>query len=126
MEAKPAWEAMYIHGILHRIEGDYDNARAWYGNVQDSDALKAAWPGGLDEARKFIDGIEALRKRKEGNIAELEGVSRREIDSVVEFCREKFGTGEVKDASSIWVKSDKDHNDMAQAMVIGGEGWRNF
>ncbi|EXJ80299.1 hypothetical protein A1O1_08441 [Capronia coronata CBS 617.96] len=29
MQAPPAWEAMYLHGILHRVEGDVDNARAW-------------------------------------------------------------------------------------------------
>lgn len=29
MQAPPAFEGMFLHGILHRVEGDYDNARAW-------------------------------------------------------------------------------------------------
>ena len=29
MQAEPAFEGMFLHGILHRVEGDYDNARAW-------------------------------------------------------------------------------------------------
>jgi hypothetical protein len=28
IQAAPQHEAMFLHGILHRIEGDYDNARA--------------------------------------------------------------------------------------------------
>ncbi|KAK5018303.1 hypothetical protein LTR39_001059 [Cryomyces antarcticus] len=33
MQAAPAVAGMYLHGILHRIEGDYDNARCWYVDV---------------------------------------------------------------------------------------------
>ena len=29
MQADPAFEGMFLHGILQRVEGDYDNARAW-------------------------------------------------------------------------------------------------
>jgi hypothetical protein len=43
MQAQPAWEAMYLHGILHRVEGDLDNARAWYGDVKDSDVFQSVW-----------------------------------------------------------------------------------
>lgn len=124
MEAPPAYESMFMHGILHRIEGDYDNARAWYGDVQDSEVFKAAWPHGLETAKQFLDKIEGLRKKREGDLFGLEKESLREIENVVEFCRKKFGTGEVKDASGVWVKSDK--GDMSQNMIIGGEGWRQF
>jgi len=126
MQAAPAYESMYLHGILHRIEGDYDNARAWYGNVKDSEVFQAAWPAGEEAARNFLGQVEALRKKRQGNLAELEKESMREIQSVVEFCRKKFGEGEVRDASGIWVQPSKEHNDMAQAMIIGGEGWRQF
>ncbi|KAK5231976.1 hypothetical protein LTR47_006816 [Exophiala xenobiotica] len=44
--APPAWEAMYAHGILHRLEGDIDNARAWYGDVKDAQVFQAVWGGG--------------------------------------------------------------------------------
>jgi hypothetical protein len=29
MQAAPQYESMMLHGILHRIEGDHENARAW-------------------------------------------------------------------------------------------------
>ncbi|KAI4246445.1 MAG: hypothetical protein LQ352_006388, partial [Teloschistes flavicans] len=45
MQSPPAYEGMFLHGILHRIEGDYDNARAWYSNVADSDVFKFTWDG---------------------------------------------------------------------------------
>jgi hypothetical protein len=45
MQAAPAWEAMYLHGLLHRIEGDLDNARAWYGDVKESEVFKRVWGG---------------------------------------------------------------------------------
>ena len=48
MQAAPADEAMYLHGILHRIEGDLDNTRAWYGDVKTSKAFTWVWEG-LDE-----------------------------------------------------------------------------
>lgn len=43
MQADPAWEAMFLHGILHRIEGDLDNTRAWYKDVVHSDVFKHVW-----------------------------------------------------------------------------------
>merc|ERR1711939_7053 len=43
MQAKPAWEAMYLHGILHRLEGDLDNARAWYRDVKNAEVFQAVW-----------------------------------------------------------------------------------
>ncbi|KAJ9626621.1 hypothetical protein H2204_010009 [Knufia peltigerae] len=43
MQAKPAWEAMYLHGILHRIEGDIENARAWYEDVKDEEVFEFVW-----------------------------------------------------------------------------------
>ncbi|KAF1844653.1 uncharacterized protein K460DRAFT_376305 [Cucurbitaria berberidis CBS 394.84] len=36
MQAPPAVEGMLLHGILHRAEGDFDNARAWIGDVGDA------------------------------------------------------------------------------------------
>ena len=45
MQAAPAWEAMYLHGILHRFEGDLDNTRAWYGDVEESEVFQWVWDG---------------------------------------------------------------------------------
>jgi hypothetical protein len=39
-------EAAWVHAYLHRVEGDLDNARYWYGQAQRkaaSGALEAEW-----------------------------------------------------------------------------------
>ncbi|KAI4940964.1 hypothetical protein J4E91_011049 [Alternaria rosae] len=36
MQAPPAVEGMLLHGILHRAEGDFNNARAWISDVADA------------------------------------------------------------------------------------------
>lgn len=35
---------MALHGMLHRIEGDVENARCWYLDVLHSDIFAATWP----------------------------------------------------------------------------------
>lgn len=126
MQAPPAYEGMFLHGILHRVEGDYDNARAWYSNVAESDVFKNSWEGGEEQARGFIDKVEGLVRRKEGEREELEGESRREIGKVVEWCRERFGEEEWRDASEAWVKPGEEHRKMGEEMVSGGKGFRDF
>lgn len=132
------------------MEGDYDNARAWYRSASASgsgsekgegEVFSKVWPGGVGDGHAFIDEIEAFVKtknknKKKGNENEkgededvesrLEKESRREIDSVVSWCRTKFGDGEWKDASAAWVKPSEEHRKMAEDMVVGGEGWRTF
>jgi len=125
MQAPPAYEGMFLHGILHRVEGDYDNARAWYRNVKDSEVFSAVWEG-EEQARDFIGKVEALVKRKEGDKGELERESVKEIKAVVDFCRKKFGDGEVKDATGAWVQPSEDHKKMGEEMVTGGKGFRKF
>lgn len=128
MQAPPAHEGMFLHGILHRIEGDYDNARAWYGNVAESEVFKEVWGGrGAEEgARGFIGRVEGLVREGKGDREELERESLREIKDVVEYCRKKFGEGEMLDATQAWVKPGEDHRKMGEEMVSGGEGFRKF
>lgn len=126
MQTRPAWEAMYTHGLLHRVEGDYRNTDAWYGDVAESDAFKRCWPGGLDEAKHFVGSVERLRKDKTGNKEGLEKESGREIDALVGWCKERFGTGKLEDATQAWVKPDEKQRELAAKMIVGGEGWRKF
>jgi hypothetical protein len=126
MQSKPAWEGMYIHGILHRVEGDYRNAEAWYGDVAESECFKACWPGGLEEARRFISEIERLRKEGVGNKDRLEKESKREIDSLVNWCKETFGMERISDARSAWTEPSEEEREVAKRMIVGGEGWRQF
>lgn len=125
MQSPPAYEGMFLHGILHRIEGDYDNARAWYHNVADSEVFKEVWES-EEQAREFIDRVERLVKGKEGDREGLEGESVREIKKVVEFCKGKFGEGEVLEASGAWVKPSEEHRKMGEEMTSGGKGYRDF
>jgi hypothetical protein len=133
MEASPLYESMFLHGLLHRIEGDYDNARAWYGDVADSDVFKHTWGGtdGRDKAFTFIRRIEIFRKetkpseRTEEEMRSLEDESKREFEAVLEFCETKFGKQKMDDASSVWVKDEKS-SQKGSDMVIAGEGWRQF
>lgn len=126
MQAPPAYEGMFLHGILHRIEGDYDNARAWYRNVAGSEVFKRVWEGGEEEARGFIGRVEGFVRGGEGGKEGLEKESLREIKAVVEYCRGKFGEEEVLDATQAWVKPGEDHRKMGEEMVSGGKGYRKF
>jgi len=125
MQAPPAYEGMFLHGILHRVEGDYDNARAWYRNVADSEVFKQVWQS-EEKAREFITKVEGLVGKKGGDRGALEKESVREIKEVVEFCRRKFGEGEVVDASGAWVRPGEEHRKMGQEMTSGGKGFREF
>lgn len=141
MQASPAWEGMFLHGILHRIEGDYDNARAWYGDVSDSEVFAKVWRDengmkGKERALQFIRRVEKLRKEGKGEgwdesceveRKELESESRREVGEVVEFCMSKFGTGKWEDVSDVWVQPTGGKvKEQKEKMVVGGEGFRQF
>ncbi|KAJ8609001.1 hypothetical protein MRB53_039360 [Persea americana] len=128
MQSKPAYEAMYIHGLLHRIEGDYRNAEAWYGDVADSDAFKHVWSehGGLEGGKDFIRRIEKLRKEKSGDLESLQAESKREIEGLIEFCRQKFGVEKMLDATQAWIDNSEKISEQASKMLVGGEGWRQF
>ena len=138
MQSAPAWEAMFLHGILHRIEGDYDNARAWYEDVKGSDVFAYAWgpsrsdptPGasktGIGAAMAFIGEVQALKETSRGDRDELGSRSLEEIQAAVAFCAKKFGVQTVEDARQAWTKNGGDVKGKAQAMIVGGEGWRDF
>lgn len=128
MQSPPAYEGMFLHGILHRIESDYDNARAWYDNVKDSDVFTSVWgeQGGKDGALEFIAQVEQLKKAGKGDKEALGKKSVEEIMKVVEWCRGKFGEGRMMDARGAWVKPEGEIKKMGEDMVSGGEGFRQF
>lgn len=136
MQAAPQHEAMFLHGILHRIEGDYNNARAWYGDVAESEVFKSVWKEGKERALEFIRRVEVLRKERKSEgwhdddkeeRKELEGESRKEIDAVVKFCVDEFGTQRWEDVSSEWAQPRGGKvAEQKQKMVVGGEGFRQF
>jgi hypothetical protein len=139
-QSDPAWEMMYLHGILHRIEGDIDNARCWYGDVKESQVFQHVWAESTMSWEQFLNQVErqknimAGRKQKgqdDGEndaetLEDLQKISLTELTKVLRLCEEKFGTGEVTDASKVWVQPDAQISDKGNAMIVGGEGWREF
>ncbi|KAH3915007.1 hypothetical protein HBI56_016750 [Parastagonospora nodorum] len=156
MQAPPAVEGMLLHGILHRAEGDFNNARAWFGDVRDAcDGFK---PKKRDEGEKLeddvfektkspkqsnetlfsyvyedegdanalIDDVEAFRKQKKGDKEGLEERGRRELEKVLEWCKGKFGEEPWKDATKAWVKNSEEISKISGDMVSGGKGHREF
>lgn len=157
MQAPPAVEGMLLHGILHRAEGDFNNARAWIGDVRDAcegyqpkkkdegikldadvaERMKGAkgvegslviFVYGGDEPTKLVDDIETFRKKKrdEGEQEALEKRIREELGKVLEWCKSKFGTEKMVDASSAWVKDSEEVQKMSNDMVSGDKGHRKF
>ncbi|KAI9792327.1 MAG: hypothetical protein M1816_002552 [Peltula sp. TS41687] len=129
MQAPPAYEGMFLHGILHRVEGDYENARAWYESVSQSEVFRRAWGDGeegKEEAWGFLGRVERLKKEGEGDKEELEKESRREIEAVVDWCVQRFGTGKWEDASGVWTRPDEKVRSIGQDMVTGDKGLRQF
>jgi hypothetical protein len=124
MQSAPAFAGMYLHGILHRIEGDFDNARAWYSDVRETDVYKEVWgsrgigwkeleEGGkkedLDDGQKFLDAVQQCKE-----------------SAVFKWCSEKFGTDKMVDASEAWVKPSDDIKRMGEGQVSGSGGRRKF
>ena len=63
MQAPPAVEGMLLHSILHRAEGDFNNARAWMGDVVD--ACEGWVPKQRSEGQRLDHEIvEKMRKQK--------------------------------------------------------------
>jgi hypothetical protein len=143
MQCPSAWEGMFLHGILHRIEGDYDNSRARYGDVKDSEVFAYAWmrsserggggggssgrtESGIQAALALIADVQTLKEEGTGDRDESGSRSLDETQAVVAFCAKKFGVQSVDDARGAWTKSEGKIGDRASAMVVGGEGWREF
>lgn len=143
MQSDPAYEGMYIHGILHRIEGDMDNARAWYCDVAASEPFEITWGKATEEerhavlgsskklppqksAREFLDEIERLGKQQHQDAAALVTESRRELEDLLTWCVDRFGRERYVDATKAWVQPRQDISEKGQRMVTGSEGFRKF
>ena len=65
MQAPPALEGMLLHGILHRCEGDFGNARAWISDVGDA---CAGWVPKRREQGERLDSEVWKRTRGAGGV----------------------------------------------------------
>ncbi|KAG9195364.1 hypothetical protein G6011_00485 [Alternaria panax] len=113
MQAPPAVEGMLLHGILHRAEGDFNNARAWISDVADAcegyqpkhkeDGQKldaeivkqvgsnSSMPASLiefvygdEEPKSLIDAVEEFRSRKKSDRRDDEEVIEKRMRNEVE------------------------------------------
>jgi hypothetical protein len=67
------------------------------------------------------------RGRDQSEAKHLERRSIEEMKNIVEFCREKFGELEVKDARGTYTQPDDPvKKKMAEEMIIGGAGHRKY
>jgi len=88
-----------------------------------------------------LDDIEQLNKnsktktRTQNNVSEaqyaeqktgLEQKSRSEIEALVDWCVQKFGTEKYADATKVWVQPGQEHREIQERMTTGGEGYRKF
>jgi hypothetical protein len=107
MSAPPAVEGMLLHSILHRAEGDFENARAWLGDV--GDACLGWVPKHRGKEGKRLDGevwrgcgLEEAGEGKEGSLLKYvyassgdgEEEARRLVDDVEAFRKNKGGEEE--------------------------------
>lgn len=144
----PKLEGLLLHGILHRIEGDYENARAWYGNVDEAssshaphgrtqeatqDAWTTTWTDGLPTAHNFLDRIITLRQSpqhvgdREQELRDLTVLHRQELSRILHWCERRYGKGaKWEESSAEFVSMGEKHRDIASKMLVGGEGWRQF
>ncbi|RPB15412.1 hypothetical protein P167DRAFT_571486 [Morchella conica CCBAS932] len=139
MQSLPAAEGMFLHGVLHRIEGDYDNARAWYKDVSDTEVMEKVWGKGEGvkggKAEKFISEVQdldqRLRKGEKGEGVEkeqtrLENESKRELKGIVDYCLNTMGRGVWQDARGAYVESSEKIKKMGQDQTTGPGGMRKF
>ena len=145
MQSPPATESMYLHAILHKLEGDLSNAKAWYCDVSSSDV--ARFIGGSerrhsgqitflgadeDDAGKWAsgkaeevgrEGERAGRGEAEARAGWGEGLGMRDVKEelrrAVEWCSGRFGTGRWEDARVACVRPDERICRIGGNMVTG-------
>ena len=79
----------YWHAIIHRREGDYDNARYWFGRVGPEPILAQIYGHEPGAAHKMV---EHCRKVGRGPDADLEQFQRDEMAQLLAFAHEHAAT----------------------------------
>jgi hypothetical protein len=73
--------ADYLHGIVHRLEGDFDNCKYWLRRAKGHPVLTRIF--GDDDAA--IDFVDRCRAAGSAPSRELEEIQRRELAALFEY-----------------------------------------
>ncbi|BFZ62333.1 hypothetical protein YB2330_003426 [Saitoella coloradoensis] len=94
------------HGILHRIEGDYENARCWYDDIKHP-MLREVHV----DPKGFVDGIESVKAHPNSPMPagkelkryeELRKKSLEEVKTVLQWAVKRYGKeGSVQDVRGV-------------------------
>ena len=70
--------------------------------------------------------LQALQQGGKGDREGLEKTSREEIEALVKFCVDKFGTDRMEDARAAYVKQSEEIKSMSEDMISSKGGYRKF
>ncbi|KAF1961211.1 hypothetical protein CC80DRAFT_232663 [Byssothecium circinans] len=97
----------------------------------DATLVEFVYRGDVEGLGKIIDDVENFRNRslKEKSSASEEAIENRireEMERIISWCAQKFGSESWPDASTAWVKDSEEIQKVSNNMVSGDGGWRKF